>query len=151
MASRTEKLRRRQHRKDKKRRRLPGTAPEFAGSGNFVVVNRPGAVKMSEALMTLVEPEWHRCPNEEAMQKLLTMGVAAWNAALMQGAKRATLVDELAQTFPADLRQEFKELLEPLIRRKEELFPHIQRPILSFELTWLAPGKPYLSVLSGLD
>jgi hypothetical protein len=93
-------------RKDKKRRRLPGTAPEFAGSGNFVVVNRPGAVKMSEALMTLVEPEWHRCPNEEAMQKLLTMGVAAWNAALMQGAKRTTLLDELAQTFPADLRQD---------------------------------------------
>jgi len=101
--------------------------------------------------MTLVEPEWHRCPNEGAMQKLLTLGVAAWNAALMQGAKRTTFLDELAHTIPTDLRQDFKEVVEPFIRRKEEIFPHIRRPILSFELTWLASGKPYLSVLSGLD
>jgi hypothetical protein len=148
MASRTEKLRRRQHRKDKKRgARGPGS--ELARSGNVLTVNPPGAAKMSEALHDLVEPEWNRCQDEVAMRKLLTLGVAAWNAALIEGAERTAFLEHLAESLPIELRQDFKHVLEPLIRRKKELFPHIQRPILSFELTWPS-GKPYLMVISGL-
>jgi hypothetical protein len=106
---------------------------------------------MSEALSALVEPEWEQCQDEEGMRKLLNLGMAAWNAALVKGTERTALLEELAQTFPTELRQKFLHIVEPFIRRKEKLFPHIQRPILSFELTW-APGKqPYLTVLSGLS
>src|SRR5439155_17502762 len=64
MTSRTEKLRRRQHRKDKKSRRAPHQGAEFAPSGDLLVVNPPGAAKMSEALHALVEPAWNRCQDE---------------------------------------------------------------------------------------
>jgi hypothetical protein len=105
---------------------------------------------MSEVLLALVKPEWDMCADEEAMRKLLTVGVAAWNAALMEGAERTTFLESIARTFPIELRQDLKQVVEPLIRRKEEQFPHIQRPIVSFELTLLASGQPYLLVVSGL-
>jgi hypothetical protein len=149
MTSRAEKLRRRQHRKDKKRRRAQSPGSESAPFRDILVVDPPGAAKMSEALLALVEPEWNLCSDEEAMRKLLTLGVAAWNAALMKGAKRSAFLEELAQGFPTEARHEFMQVVEPLIHRKEKLFPHIQRPILSFELTWPS-GEPYLSVISGL-
>jgi hypothetical protein len=104
---------------------------------------------MSEALWALVEPEWSGCPDEEAMRKLLAIGIAAWNAALMKGAERRAFLARLAEAFPAELRQDFTQIVEPFIRRKEELFPHIHRPIFSFELTWQS-GNPYLFVVSGL-
>ncbi len=150
MSSRSEKLRRRQHRKDKKRQRAGGQASYSARPSDLFVVDSPDGIKMSEVLMALVEQEWEGCRDEEAMRKQLTIGMTAWNAALMEGAKRTALLEDLARTFPVELRQDFIDVVEPLIRRKEELFPHIRRPILSFELTWLPSGDPYLSVVSGL-
>lgn len=150
MASRAEKLRRRQHRKEKKHRRAPGLGSKVAPSRGMLVVNPPGAAKMSEALMALVEPDWDLCQDEEAMRKLLTLGLAAWNAALRKGTERIAFLEELAQSFPVELRQEFMQVVEPLIQRKEKLFPHIRRPIYSFELTWDSGRGPYLTVLSGL-
>src|SRR5262249_52787463 len=132
MTSRSDKLRRRQHRKDKKRRRARQSGPEF---GDMVVFEPLGMAKMSEALWALVEPAWDEVPDEDGLNKLLTLGVAAWNAALVQGTERTALLESLAATFPAELRPDFLSIIEPFIRRKEELFPHIQRPILGFELT----------------
>jgi len=147
MATRSEKLRRCQHRKEKKRPR-PNESEYFARPEDLLIVNPSGAVKMSEALLALVEPEMDECADDEAMRKLLTLGMAAWNAALLQGAKRTAMLEDLARTLPIELRQDFIHYVEPFIRRKEELFPHIQRPILSFDLTWLPSGQPYLRVAS---
>jgi hypothetical protein len=150
MATRAEKLRRRQRRKEKKLHRRAGSASYVAQAENLVVVNPRGEIKMSEVLLDFIQPEWNRCANEDAMQKLLTLGIAAWNAALLPLDKRADFLDDLATSFPADLRSTFLCVIEPLIRRKEKLFPHIKRPILSYSLTWLSADEPQLTVLSGL-
>lgn len=106
---------------------------------------------MSDALMALIRPEWNTCANEEAMHKLLTLGMTTWNAALLPLDKCTAMLDDLAATLPSELRADFALVIEPLIRRKEQLFPHVRRPMLSYDLTWLAAGKPYLTVLSGLS
>ncbi len=130
--------------------RSPGE--EAARPRDLIIVDPPGQAKMSDALHALVAPECSQCADEAAMRKLLTLGIAAWNAALMKGAARTAMLDSLSQTFPIELRESFRQVIEPLIRRKEELFPHIQRPILSYELTWPSgpSGEPYLTVISGL-
>jgi hypothetical protein len=152
MATRTEKLRRRQHRKEKRRRRFSGPVSEFTRSGDIqLIVDSPFAVKMSEVLISLIQPEWEGCANEEEMRKLLTIGAAAWNVALLKRAERAAFTERLALAIPIELRQDFKLVLEPLISRKEQMFPQIRRPIISFELTRLPSGKPYLRVISGLE
>jgi hypothetical protein len=106
---------------------------------------------MSEVLISLIQPEWEGCANEEEMRKLLTIGAAAWNVALLKRAERAAFTERLALAIPIELRQDFKLVLEPLISRKEQMFPQIRRPIFSFELTRLPSGKPYLRVISGLE
>ena len=150
MANRAEKLRRRQRRKEKKVQRGPGSTSYVAPTGDLVVVNPRGQAKMSDVLTELVRPDWNTCANEEDMRKLLTLGLVAWNAALFQGAKRAAYLDDFAKTFPAESRSDFYFVIEPLIRRKEELFPQNKRPMLSYDLTWLPSGEPYLTVVSGL-
>jgi hypothetical protein len=152
MSSRAEKLRRRQHRKDKKHRQMRNPGAEPARPRDLIIFDPPGQAKMSEALHALVEPEWNECADEAAVRKLLTLGQAAWNAALIKGAARTALLEKLSQTFPIEVRESFRQVIEPLIRRKEELFPHIQRPILSYEVTWPSgpAGEPYLTVISGL-
>jgi hypothetical protein len=117
----------------------------------MLVVNNPPGPKMSEALMALLEPEWDDCADEEAMRKLLTLGQIAWNAALMKGAKRQEFLDDMAKAFPSELRTDFKVVVEPLILRKERMFPHIHRMMLNYELSWLPDGSPYVTVLSSLD
>jgi hypothetical protein len=150
MATRAEKLRRRQRRKEKKLQRGHGSASYLAPTGPMVIVNPRGEVKMSEVLMELIQPEWNTCANEEAMHKLLTLGMAAWNAALLPLDKRAALLADLATTLPSELRSDFRIVIEPFIRRKEKLFPHILRPMLSYNLTWLSSNEPHLTVVSGL-
>ncbi len=147
MSSRSDKQHRRQHRKDKKRRRARHPEP---GIGNIFVVEPPGMGKMSGALWAVVEPDYDGSSDDDGLRKLLTLGSAAWNAALVHGAERTALLNDLAATLPEELRPEFLAVIEPFIRRKEKLFPNIQRPILSFDLTWLLSGEPYLSVVSGL-
>jgi hypothetical protein len=152
MASRSEKLRRRQHRKEKKRQRTHQSASEFGlPRRDTVIVNPPGAAKMSEVLWALVEPDLDTSADEEDMRRLLSLGVIAWNVALLKGAERTKELDSLAQKFPGEQRQAFYQVIDPLIRRKEEQFPHIQRPIVDFDLTWQASGRPFLSVISGLE
>ena len=73
-------------------------------------------------------------------RKLLTLGMIGWNAALYTGAKRAEFVGEMARTVPADARTGFADILAMYVRRKEEKFPHIRRPMISFELTMLPSG-----------
>jgi hypothetical protein len=150
MATRAEKLRRRQHRKEKKRS-ARAQLSELARAEFFVSDEPTSAGKMSEALLALVQPEWNICHDEEAMRKLLTVGLAAWNAALMKAADRMAFLDSLAQKLPSELRQDFKQIVEPFIRRKDEMFPDNQRPIFSFELTPTPSGNPRLVVLSGLS
>jgi hypothetical protein len=149
MASRSEKVLRRQRRKEKKRKGKweVGAAPSRPEVA--VVVSPPGATKMSEVLLELIQPEWNESvADEDSLRKLLTLGAAAWNASLMPAAERRSFLNSFAETLPAELRPDFHEILEPLIRRKEEQFPHIKRPILSFELSWQA-SYPQLSVMSG--
>jgi hypothetical protein len=147
MASRAEKLRRRQNRKDKNRRQAQGPTWHVA-SPHRIVVNPPGREKMSEALVALVQPEWDSCQSEEAMKKLLTIGIVAWNAALRTGEERTALLEETAASLPAEVRGD-REIVEVYIRRKEELFPKNKRPMFDFELSWRS-GNPHNQVLSGL-
>lgn len=151
MASRTEKLRRRQHRKDKKRQRASGNGSVSVGPGDLLVGNPTRQFKMSDALMAIIQPEWNGCEGEEAMRKLLMLGVVGWNAALMTGAERTAFLEKLGQTLPNEMREDFKQMVDLLIRRKEERFRNVHRPILSFELTCRPSGDPYLTVMSGLN
>jgi hypothetical protein len=114
-----------------------------------IVYDPPGTEKMSEVLLDFVDPFQDLAETDDAYRKLLTVGMAAWNAALLSSAEREKMIQELGETLPPELRPDFRELLEPLIQRKLDCFAGNRRVIVDYQLT-MAPEGERLLVLSTL-
>jgi hypothetical protein len=104
-----------------------------------VVYEAAGREKMSEVLEDFVEPYRELADTQDALRKLLNLGMLAWNAALLPEDQRQAIIDEilaagLSRASEAE-RAQARELVEALVRRKEELFAANRRAIVSFELT----------------
>jgi hypothetical protein len=148
-SNKQEKRRKREQKKLAKARRKRFPSPEFLTGGRMTVP--PGAeIKMSEVLLEFLEPYSEYWTNEDQFNKLLTVGLVAWNAALLSGSKRNEFIEQMAHTLPADVRQDMRSIVEEMIRRKEAHFARNRRTIFSYELT-MTPSGPHLTVLSTLD
>ena len=157
--SRAEKLFRRKHRKDRINTQpgepaypdpIEGAAQRLGRPNCLVIYNKPGEVKMSGVLLELVKPEWDTCRDAEDMERLLQIGVIAWNLALLDPGKRRDHLKELIKDATLEVRQGMEMVLEPYIRRKEKIFPNLKRPMLNFEMIRLPGNKVHVNVLSGL-
>ncbi|MBE7551612.1 MAG: hypothetical protein HS126_11125 [Anaerolineales bacterium] len=108
---------------------------EKAGLGSHKLMrNPPGQVKMSEVLRDFVAPYWHIPDTEEAMRKLLTTALVAWNTALMPQAEQAGALDQIATALPAEAREDFYAIVREMIERKNKHFAAYDRLILDYEL-----------------
>ena len=131
-----------------KRGRGPAVPP-----GSKVVYEPAGGEKMSEVLEDFVEPYRELADTDDSFRKLLTLGMLAWNAALLPEDQRWAMIDEMlaagfSRCSKADLAAG-REVVEVLVRRKEEQFAENQRAIISFQLTDTGDGY-HLSVASTL-
>ncbi len=139
---------------DKKRRlrrlRKKARRESFVPAGTTLVYDPPGMAKMSEVLWDFVDPYLESAATEDALRKLLTVASVAWNAALLPPAEREEMIRKSGAVLPADMREDYQAILEPLIARKQGHFAGNQRAIVSFELT-MEPAGPYLQVMSTLD
>lgn len=117
-----------------------------------IVVEPAGHVKMSDVLSDFVAPYRDYAETMQAYRRLLTLAVAAWNAALFPETKQQEVVDEVLSHLPGEtrLKSDVKALLYELIERKVRFFPQYERAIISFELTETRNGY-HLSVASTLD
>lgn len=108
---------------------------EKAGLGTHKLMrNPPGQAKMSEVLREFVAPYWHIPDTEEAMRKLLTTALVAWNTALMPQAEQADALGQIATALPAEAREDFYAIVQEMIERKNEHFAEYDRLILDYEL-----------------
>ncbi|MCI0463952.1 MAG: hypothetical protein L0Z62_44025 [Gemmataceae bacterium] len=105
---------------------------------------------MSEVLMEFLEPYTKHWKTEEDLRKLLTLGIVAWNAALVTGSTRDELIQSTSEVIPPELRQGLRSILDEMIQRKESYFANNKRMIIDYELT-MGPAGPYLSVISTLE
>jgi hypothetical protein len=102
---------------------------------------------MSEVLDEFVEPFNDMCQDEESLRRLYTMGMVAWNAAMLPEDRRGEMIDQLLANVPQDIKEDVRGMTELLVRRKLEHFAEIQRMIIDFHLEQRSTG-PYLQVLS---
>ena len=119
-----------------KRGRGPGPA---VPPGSRVVYEPAGHEKMSVVLEDFVEPFRGFADTEDAFRKLLSLALVGWNAALLPEDRRRAMIDEMieaafSRASEAD-RAQARELIEALVRRKEQHFAENRRAIVSFELT----------------
>jgi hypothetical protein len=117
-----------------------------------LVMNQGEIVKMSEVLEDFVEPYTDDTLNKHGLEMLFSMGVLAWNIALVPKEKRSEMVNEaflsiMPNSDPDDIAFG-KDLVEQLIDRKEKLFADNQRMIMNFELQYVSRGEYHISVAS---
>jgi hypothetical protein len=107
----------------------------------------PQLGRISEALRQLVEPYRHEADSLDSFKTLVALGALAWNFALLPEAERDQyLMDGMRKLDAPDLEM-LQSLLEALMRRKQQLFPHDRRMIVSSEVT-LTPAGYHITVAS---
>jgi hypothetical protein len=146
---RKKRLREREKRLRRVGQRLVGS--EFPELGKAAIIpNPPGVERMSEVLDQFVAPYVGPGTSEERFRNLLDFAVLAWNAALMPPEQRERAIDEAAETFPPDMRADFRYWINSFVERKLACFADNQRMILGFKLAMRGPGRPVLQVMSSL-
>lgn len=117
-----------------------------------LIVNQGEIVKMSEVLEDFVEPYIDDRLDKHGLEMLFSMGIMAWNIALMPAEKRVEMVNEaFSAIMPASdaADVEFgKDLIEQMVDRKDKFFADNQRMIMNFELQYVSRGEYHISVAS---
>jgi hypothetical protein len=118
--------------------------------GERQIVIRQSEEKMSDKLLNLIEPYKQYADSREAMEKLVVLGLMAWNTAVMQAkGGHVPAMGDLFKLFGPDEKLG-REMVNALIERKKKLYPDNHRMIMEYHLT--DRGADYhLSVASTLD
>ena len=122
------------------------------GKNVKLVMNEGEIVKMSEVLEDFIEPYTDDSLNKHGLQMLISMGILAWNIALMPKEKRTEMLNEsFAATMPDADPDDIafgKNMVEEMIDRKNKFFADNQRMIMNFELQYVSRGQYHISVAS---
>jgi hypothetical protein len=108
--------------------------------GREIVPPPRGDKKMSQVLIEFIEPYAEHADTDESFNKLLTIGIVAWNASLLPGKDREDLIDKTITVLQPELRQDMKAILEGMMQRKVAQFGHIRRMIIDYEMEKSARG-----------
>ena len=107
--------------------------------GSQIIAPPAGTIKMSKVLEDFVGPYLGSDFDGEKYQGMYRLAVLAWNASLLQPENQQAFLKKLGQldspgTDPWDALL-MVEMVSEMIRRKQEVYPHVRRYIVSFELT----------------
>jgi hypothetical protein len=106
----------------------------------------PEARGAADALNELIDPYLSDELTLEQRSRVVTLGVLAWNSALLPEGVWQELVREAVESVPEDLRPHLVKAVEDLRRRKLQLFPQDRRQIVDRELRLQKDGSFYLMV-----
>lgn len=117
------------------------------------VLNPQGAESMSGAIQEITNPFLIPDMTQDAYERLIALGVTAWNVVLVSDDRRRVLLQKMAEQIEQDADEEareiFEEFIELLIARRLQLFPHNKRWIIDYVVTDLGDTF-HLSVISEL-
>ena len=97
----------------------------------------PQEEKISNALNVLLRSEVPEGAPLAAYKSVLGFIAMAWNISLLPGHQRSAVIQEFIASLPGlddAMQREAIGYVEMLIARKEELFPHDQRTIVSYDV-----------------
>lgn len=115
-----------------------------------VIRDVPGQEKMSVVLERFIHPYVAEFGDtSDAYHKLVAVAVVAWNATIMAPERRQQMLEKVEQTFPADLRQDYRTIIADLMKRKTRHFARNRRLIIDYEVID-QPDQYHLTVVSTL-
>jgi hypothetical protein len=132
--------------------RLKKKVDRSYGKDVKLIVNQGEIVKMSEVLEHFVDPYSDDRLDKHGLEMLFSMGIMAWNIAMMPKETRVEMIEEalssIIPTSDADDIAFTKDLIEQMIDRKDKFFADNQRMIVNFELQYVSRGEYHISVAS---
>lgn len=114
-------------------------------------INPQGEISVSDAISKIIAPYRETAPDYEAFHKLVTVACAAWNAAILPADEQEKMLADMRALLPdKQTREDFTEIVKELMKRKNKLYPHVNRMILRFKVTDLGDDFD-IAVASTLD
>ncbi|MCI5122275.1 MAG: hypothetical protein D3908_14025 [Candidatus Electrothrix sp. AUS4] len=112
---------------------------KMRAAGKKVAVNPKGTVRMSDVIENFAEPLLTDCRSDDDIKKVIQFAVVVWNLTMFPEDEQDKRIQEFAETLcpPGNTDQinETKIFINSLIKRKKELFPHIQRIVVDYQLS----------------
>ncbi len=117
---------------------------KFAQEGREVVFHGQVGEKMSDVIEEFIEPYRQYADTPDMYRRLIATGIVAWNAALLQGAKRETFLRDMLKTIAPNAdrqaQEDFDAIVREMIVRKERYFANNRRIILNYRATETPTG-----------
>lgn len=99
-------------------------------------------LKMSEVLLTLIEPYIPMCQTDRnRFETLVRLGISMWNLGFLPDEKQVEVQGKIVEEFlPKDMGAqdvaEMMTMLETLLQRKKDLFPDVRVMITGHNVVW---------------
>lgn len=106
--------------------------------GREVIAATAGEEKMSAILLRFIEPYRRLVEGYQGMERLVSVAMVAWNAAILDAAGQTGFLDQLIESaLPKDeaVRRDFRETIHGMIQRKQRYFGNYQRIVVSYKVT----------------
>ena len=114
--------------------------------------NPPPPIKISEAIIQLVQPLLDTFTSEKRIRPLISMAVLAWNLSIASAENREKIKNETLEKLPKEMWEEkieiLMEQLDKFIASKQLLFPDIDYFIVDYNLSFDVYGNYTLDVNS---
>jgi hypothetical protein len=100
------------------------------------LVNPEGEISISDAISKIIAPYRDTAQNYSSFYKLVMIACTAWNAAILTVEKREKMLSDMRKSMPdQQSREDFTEIVKELMKRKNRLYPNVNRMIVEFKVT----------------
>ena len=100
------------------------------------LVNPEGELSISDAISKIIAPYRDTAQDHDSFNKLVTIACAAWNATILPADKRESMLADMRNLMPdQQSREDFTEIVKELMKRKNKLYPKVDRMIVQFKVT----------------
>jgi pyruvate/oxaloacetate carboxyltransferase len=100
------------------------------------LINPAGELSLSDAISNIIAPYRHIAQDYQSFYKLVTIACAAWNATVLPAEERKGMLADMRKLMPdQQSREDFVEIVKDLMRRKNKLYPNVNRVIIQFKVT----------------
>jgi len=115
-----------------------------------ILYEPPGVEKMSEVIIKFMKPYIDYIETDEALEKLVSLTILAWNISLLPNDNQNEMFDEITSSLPNPESKDMKNLIKEMIKRRKKYFANYTRSIIDYKISKTKDGL-HLSVVSSLE
>jgi len=100
------------------------------------LINPEGEISISDAISKIIAPYRDTAQDYASFHKLVTIACTAWNASILPVAERESMLADMRKLMPDhQSREDFTAIVKELMKRKNRLYPKVDRMIVQFKVT----------------